>query len=118
MTESEYIKNNYPDDFIVIVNEFYPLPKGGKIDVETKEIASTFTTADGTKRKDVIKKYESVSIKFNQLLQKGYDEILNIVTQIENAKYGEPKYLFLKKQIVPLNVTPSTVKSFFKRVKI
>lgn len=117
MTEAEYIKTNYPDDFILVGSEYLPLPKGGKIDVEQKEISSTFTTADGTKRKDIIKKYEAVSIKYSTLLQKDFENILTIIKKIENADYNEKKNLFLKKEVMPLNVSKD-VQPLFLKIKI
>ena len=82
MTETEYLNNHYPQDFLCIQDEFFPLPKGGKIDIEDKQISSTFTTADGSKRKDIIRKYKAASIKFSVLTQKDFDSVCEIITKI------------------------------------
>ena len=92
MKESEYLAQYYPDDFICIVDEFYPLPKGGHISVEDKEVSTTFTTADGSKRKDIIRRYKAVTIKYNILTQEGYDTLSLIIEKIENSLYDEQKY--------------------------
>ena len=118
MTETEYLNNHYPHDFICIQDEFFPLPKGGKIDIEEKEISSTFTTADGSKRKDIIRKYKSVSVKFPVLLQKDYETVLTIINKIETAFYDEPKSLFLKKETMPVKPPSNGVKTLFEHIKI
>lgn len=118
MTENEYIDKSYPQDFIYIANEYFPLPKGGKIDIEEKEISSTFTTADGSKRKDIIRKYKSVSVKFPVLLQKDYETVLTIINKIETAFYDEPKSLFLKKETMPVTPPSNGVKPLFEHIKI
>ncbi|MEL5717697.1 hypothetical protein [Treponema pedis] len=117
MTEEEYLNKHYPQDFICIQNEFFPLPQGGKIDIEDKEISSVFTTADGSKRKDIIRKYKAVSIKFSVLTQKDFERVCEIITKIDNAFYDESKYLFLKKENMPIN-HQSDFKTFFTAIKI
>lgn len=118
MTREEYLKTRYPDDFILIGSEYFPLPKGGQISIENKEISSTFTAADGTKRKDIIRRYESVSVKFSSLLQSDYEAISAIVRQIEDAPYGTKKSLLLKKQTMPPAPDFSGVQELFNAVKI
>lgn len=117
MTDTEYLNNHYPHDFIYIQNDFFPLPKGGKIDIEDKQISSTFTTADGSKRKDIIRKYKAVSIKFSVLTQKDFESVCEIITKIDNAFYDSSKYLFLKKENMPIS-HQSDFKTFFTAIKI
>ena len=54
MTEAEYKTKHYPDDFIKVGNNFFVLPKGYSLEVAQEEVASTFSTVDGHKRKDII----------------------------------------------------------------
>ena len=97
MTENEYKQKQYPHDFVLIGNEIYVLPKGGKTSIEVKEISTTFTTADGSKRKDIIKKYESAAIKYDISTQDDFDVLSEIISKTENVGYDVPKFLFLKK---------------------
>ncbi|EFW38988.1 hypothetical protein [Treponema phagedenis] len=101
MTEQEYITKHYPQDVIVIDGEFFPLPLGGKITIEQKEIASQLTTANGTKRKDIIRKYESASIRFATLFDEGLNTIQMIIRCIEQTDFEKEKSLFIKKQHMP-----------------
>lgn len=117
MIQQEYKNKHYPQDFILIQNEFFPLPKGGKIQVQQKEVASTFTTADGTKRKDIIRQYKSVSIKFPILLEKDFIAIKEIIQKIEHTFYGEKKSLCLKKETMPSTVG-DFILSLFESIKI
>ncbi len=117
MTEKEYKEKYYPQDFILIQNEFFPLPKGGKIQVQQKEIANTFTTADGTKRKDIISRKESASIKFSFLLEKDFNSINEIIQKLEHTFYDDKKKLCLKNETMP--TTPSEhCTTLFKHIEI
>lgn len=118
MTREDYFKTRYPDDFVLIGSEYFPLPKGGQISIENKEISSTFTAADGTKRKDIIRRYQSVSVKFSSLLQSDYEAITSLIRQIEDAPYGTKKSLLLKKQTMPPSSDFSGVQELFNAVKI
>ena len=118
MTREEYLKTRYPDDFILIGSEYFPLPKGGQISIENKEISFTFTAADGTKRKDITRRYQSVSVKFSSLLQSDYEAITSIIRQIEDAPYGTKKSLLLKKQTMPPSSDFAGVQELFNAVKI
>ena len=118
MTREDYFKTRYPDDFVLIGSEYFPLPKGGQISIENKEISSTFTAADGTKRKDIIRRYQSVSVKFSSLLQSDYEAITSLIRQIEVAPYGTKKSLLLKKQTMPPSSDFSGVQELFNAVKI
>lgn len=118
MKESEYLAQYYPDDFICIVDEFYPLPKGGHISVEDKEVSTTFTTADGSKRKDIIRRYKAVTIKYNILTQEGYDTLSLIIEKIENSFYDEQKYLYVKKERMPSKVLSGAVRHLFEPITI
>lgn len=118
MKESEYRAHYYPQDFICIADEFYPLPKGGQISIEDKDVSTTFTTADGSKRKDIIRRYKAVSIKYNLLTQEGYNILSQIIEKIETAFYDEGKYLYVKKEQMPLEDTPSAVRHLFERITI
>ena len=118
MTREEYLKTRYPDDFILIGSEYFPLPKGGQFSIENKEISSTFTAADGTKRKDIIRRYQSVSVKFSSLLQSDYEAITSLIRQIEDAPYGIKKSLLLKKQTMPPSPDFTGVQELFNAVKI
>lgn len=117
MDKNAYIKNFYPQDFIQIGNDIFVLPKGGSLEISEKEIGSTFTTADGTKRKDIIKKTEQVSIKYDFLLQNDFDNLKTIIKEIELAEYKTPKYIFLKKEIMPV-IASEKFFSLFKKIKI
>ena len=117
MTETEYLNTYYPQDFICIQDDFSPLPKGGKIDIEYKQISSVFTTADGSKRKDIIRTYNAVSIKFSILTQNEFERICEVITKIDNAFYDESKYLFLKKENMPIP-PQNDFKTFFTAFKI
>ena len=118
MTSEVYLKTRYPDDFILIGSEYLPLPKGGTFSIENKEISSTFTAADGTKRKDIIRRYQSVSVKFSSLLQSDYEAITSLIRQIEDAPYGTKNSLLLKKQTMPPSSDFSGVQELFNAVKI
>lgn len=118
MTETEYKQKYYPNDFILIDNEFLPLPQGGKTSIEIKEISSVFTTADGSKRKDIIKKYESVSIKYEINTQDDFNFLSELINKIEYTPYGINKFLFLKKQNMPCAFAKENFLSFFKKIKI
>lgn len=118
MTELEYKQKHYPCDFVLIGNEIYTLPKGGKTSVEVKEISTTFTTADGSKRKDIIKKYESVSIKYEVSTQDDFEILSAIISKAESAGYDENKFLFLKKQNMKSEIANENVFSLFKKIKI
>ena len=118
MTENEYKQKQYPHDFVLIGNEIYVLPKGGKTSIEVKEISTTFTTADGSKRKDIIKKYESAAIKYDVSTQDDFDVLSEIISKTENAGYDVPKFLFLKKQNMPSIVPVENFLSVFKKIKI
>ncbi|QEJ96673.1 hypothetical protein [Treponema phagedenis] len=117
MNEQEYILKHYPKDFILIGLDFYPLPIGGSFSIEQKEISSVLTTANGTKRKDTIRKYEAASIKFNTMFEDDLNYIKTIIEAIENSDYEVLKYLFIKKQNMPASAT-SFVRSDFKQIKI
>ncbi len=117
MTKAEYKDKHYPQDFILIENEILPLPKGGKLQVQNKEVASTFTTANGTKRKDIIRQYKSVSIKFSVLLENDFIAINEIIKKIEQTFYGETKEVCLKKEIMPAE-TSGHVLQLFEHIKI
>ncbi len=110
MTEQEYKDNFYPGDFVLVGQDFLPLPKGGKLQITTKEIAKVFTAADGTKRKDVIRRYKSVSLKYPALLEEGFEVLQDIIQKIEDSFYGQRKMLYIKKQTMPaepgLPITP------------
>ena len=118
MKESEYRAQYYPHDFICIGDEFYPLPKGGQFSIEDKEVSSTFTTADGSKRKDIIRRYKTVTIKYNMLNQEGFDTLSKIIEKIENAFYEERKYLYVKKERMPSIVPSGTVRPLFEPITI
>lgn len=118
MKESEYRAHYYPHDFICIADEFYPLPKGGQISIEDKDVSTTFTTADGSKRKDIIRRYKAVSIKYNLLTQEDYDMLSKIIEKIENSFYDEGKYLYLKKKRMPPIAPPDAVRLLFDRITI
>ncbi len=104
MTEKEYRDNFYPGDFVLVGQDFLPLPKGGRLQVSKKEIAQIFTAADGTKRKDVIRRYESVAVKYPALLEEGFEALQDIIQKIETVFYGQRKMLYIKKQTMPLEV--------------
>ena len=118
MKESEYRAHYYPHDFICIADEFYPLPKGGRVSIEDKEISSVFTTADGSKRKDIIRHYKAVSIKYNLLTQEDYETLSLIIEKIETSFYDEGKYLYLKKERMPPIAPPDAVQLLFDRITI
>lgn len=118
MKENEYRAHHYPHEFICIADEIYPLPKGGQLSIEDKEVSSTFTTADGSKRKDIIRRYKAVSIKYNLLTQEGYDMLSKIIEKIETAFYDEGKYLYLKKERMPPIAPPDAVRLLFERITI
>lgn len=118
MKESEYLAHYYPQDFICIADAFYPLPKGGQLSIEDKEVSTTFTTADGSKRKDIIRRYKAVSIKYNLLTQEDYESLSHIIEQIESAFYDEGKYLYLKKERMPPIAPPDAVRLLFERITI
>lgn len=118
MKETEYLARYYPRDFICIADAFYPLPKGGQISIEDKEVSTTFTTADGSKRKDIIRHYKAVSIKYNLLTQEGHDALSQIIEKIETAFYDEGKYLYIKKERMPLHVPSGAVRQLFERITI
>ena len=117
MTEDEYRRAYYPRDVICINDAFFPLPSGGSISVEHKEIASIFTTADGSKRKDVIRAYKAVAIKFQLITQQEYDGLYTMRHALETAGYNDPKYLFLRKETMP-NSPSHDIKSLFERISI
>ncbi len=118
MTETEYKTKHYPQDFILIGNEIYPLPKGGKLSIEQKEVASVFTTADGTKRKDIIRKYKSASMKFSVLLENDFNTINKIIQKIEQSSYDEKKELCLKKETMIFPPEDNSVLPLFEHIKI
>ena len=118
MTREVYLRTRYPDDFILIGSEYLPLPKGGTFSIENKEISSTFTAADGTKRKDIIRRYQSVSVKFSALLQSDFEAISALVRQIEDAPFSTRKMLLLKKQTMPSKPDSADVQELFNAVKI
>ncbi|NVP24936.1 hypothetical protein [Treponema phagedenis] len=101
MNEQEYILKHYPKDFILIGLDFYPLPIGGSFSIEQKEISSVLTTANGIKRKDIIRKYESASIRFATLFDEGLNTIQMIIRCIEQTDFEKEKSLFIKKQHMP-----------------
>ncbi len=117
MTETEYKEKQYPQDFIMIKNEIFPLPKGSKIEVQNKEIANTFTTADGTIRKDIIRRYKSLSIKFAALLENDFKHIHEIIQKVEQTFYGEKKEVYLKKETMP-SLPSDHVFPLFECIKI
>lgn len=117
MNEQEYRKNFYPYDFIRIATEIFVIPIGASLSVNTKEIGSTFTTADGTKRKDIIKKREEVSFKFDTLLEKDLTALQNIVKEIENSDYETKKALFLKGEHMPFPA-PTNFLRHYKKINI
>lgn len=116
MTEQEYKTTHYPKDVIKIGEEFFPLPLGFKLVIETKEIGSTLTTADGTKRKDIIAKNFRVSFKYDQILIDDVKQLETIVTKIEQSEYGTEKVLFLKQNTMP--ETPTNLYDNFRTIKI
>ncbi|QKS91475.1 hypothetical protein [Treponema phagedenis] len=69
--------------------------------IEQKEISSVFTTANGIKRKDIIRKYESASIRFATLFDEGLNTIQMIIRCIEQTDFEKEKSLFIKKQHMP-----------------
>lgn len=117
MTENEYKQKYYPQDFVLIGTEYYPLPVGGKMNIENKEIGTTFTTADGSIRKDTIKKYKAVSVQFKTLLQEGMDRLKKIVFEIENADFETRKNLYIKKENMPPTASANILQSF-EKIKI
>lgn len=117
MTEHDYLQTYYPRDVICINDAFFPLPQGAAISVEHKEIASTFTTADGSKRKDVIKAYKAVTITFSFLTQKDYEALCTMRETLEAAGYDDVKALFLRKETMP-NSPLKDSKSLFERISI
>lgn len=116
MTEQEYKTTHYPKDAIKIGEEFFPLPLGFKLAIETKEIGSTLTTADGTKRKDIICKNYRASFKYDQILIDDVKQLETIVTKIEQSEYGTEKVLFVKQNTMPR--TPNDLYEDFRAIKI
>ena len=117
MTEAEYKTKHYPDDFIKVGNNFFVLPKGYSLEVAQEEVASTFSTVDGHKRKDIIRSYESASLKYEYLLEADFKIILVIVDALQNIAYGTEKKLYIKKQSMPM-APGADFKTHFKMITI
>ena len=98
MTEQEYKTNYYPKDVIKIGEEFFPLPLGFKLAIETKEIGSTLTTADGTKRKDIIATSEKVSFQYDSVTEEQILFLTELKDKINTSNYGTEKICFVKKR--------------------
>lgn len=118
MKETEYLAQYYPQDFICIADAFYPLPKGGHFSIEDKEVSSTFTTADGSKRKDTIRYYKTVTVKYSLVTQQDYEALSQIIEKLESAFYDERKYLYVKKEQMPLEAAPGAVRHLFEPITI
>ncbi len=117
MTEAEYIQDHYPQDFVLAGDDFFPLPKGGKMQIQNKEVSSTFTTADGTKRKDVIRRYQSATIKYQVLLEDGFRALEAIIQKIDRGFYGQRKALYIKKEMMS-GMPESPVTQYFQAIEI
>lgn len=98
MTETQYLQNYFPKDFIKIGDDIFVIPQGFELSIDTTEIGQTLTTASGVKRKDVVAKTENASFKYKQLDEKGFSALEEIENAISNADYETKKTLFLKKQ--------------------
>ena len=117
MTEAEYKTKHYPDDFIKVGNNFFVLPKGYRLEVAQEEVASTFSTVDGHKRKDIIRIYESATIKYEYLFEADFKIILAIVDALQKAVYGTEKKLYIKNQSMP-TLPAADFKTYFKMIVI
>lgn len=115
MTKDEYLEKHFPKDFIKIDDEIFVIPSGFTLSVNIKEIGNTLTTADGTKRKDIIAKKETISFKYDVIIEEDFQALNNIVERIENAQYKSEKVLFLKKQNMK---NTNNIYGDFKSVKI
>lgn len=115
MTKDEYLQKYFPKDFIKIDDDIFIIPAGFELSVNIKEIGNTLTTADGTKRKDIILKKEQATFKYNTTTQTGYEALQQIVEKIENANYKTEKTLFIKKQNMK---NTNNIYSDFKTIKI
>lgn len=115
MTEQEYLKKHFPKDFIKIDDKIFLLPKDFTFSISLKEIGTTLTTADGTKRKDIIAIKKQASLKYNTVLQDGFDRLKEITEAVQSAHYKSEKTLFIKKQ----NATNTgNLKDGFTTIKI
>ena len=117
MTEAEYKTKHYPDDFIKVGDNFFVLPQGYNLEIAQEEVASTFSTVDGHKRKDIIRSYESASLKYEYLLEADFKIILVIVDALQNIAYGTEKKLYIKKQFMPM-APGADFKTHFKMITI
>lgn len=115
MTETEYLQKHFPKDFIKIDNELFVLPLGFELSIDINEIGNTLTTADGTKRKDIIAKTEKVTLKYNQIPEGGFQSLTYIVYKIENASFETEKQIFIKK---PPMANTNNIYSDFKTIRI
>lgn len=115
MTLDEYLEKHFPKDFIKIGDEFFVLPLGFEIAIDIDEVGNTLTTADGTKRKDIIVKNEKASLKYDTMFEKSFLELVNIVEKIESTPYELEKTLFIKKQNMK---NTNNIYNDFKVIKI
>lgn len=118
MKEKDYIKNHYPKDFILIKDEFYPLPDGFKLEVETLEIGSTFTTADGTKRKDTIRTAKKITLQYETLLETDIQNLKTIILNLNKSDYDTVKKICIKQNTMPPKNQINTILSHFKYYSI
>lgn len=116
MREEEYLSKYYPKDFIKVGKKFFVLPQGFRLSVDIQEIGSTFTTADGTKRKDIIYKREKPEFKFETLTQEMFDSLFEIVRAVENAERGEERAVFLSRERMAKG--EKNIYSLFKRIRV
>lgn len=117
MTEAEYKTKHYPGDFIKVGNNFFVLPKGYSLEVAQEEVASTFSTVDGHNRKDIIRIYESATIKYEYLFEADFKIILAIVDALQKAVYGTEKKLYIRNQSMS-TLPAADFKTYFKTIVI
>ncbi|QEJ96766.1 hypothetical protein [Treponema phagedenis] len=100
MTEQEYITKHYPQDVIVIDGEFFPLPLGEKLQLSKKKSPRSLQL-QRYKRKDIIRKYESASIRFATLFDEGLNTIQMIIRCIETTDFEKENRYLSKIQHMP-----------------